>query len=269
MTKKPAVDSVEISILRLNQGVLNVCILGKRLIYNAMSEKTRQELLMPAPKKNAAEKAAHLKHDPYAEYRNGTYQNRGDDAPTRLNFPAGAFKKALASAALDIPGAAKAQIGRLVWVLGDRVDIYGVPKIFCAPVVSAGINRAPDIRTRAKLEEWACILQLRYMTPILKEQTILNLLAVAGMTQGIGDWRQQKGSDSNGQFELVSADDPEFVRVCKMGIVEQDKALANPEPYDEETERLLMWFDAERVRREGRGSNGASKQPKAAAMVGA
>lgn len=258
-------QETEISILKLNQGVLNVCIKGvSPLIYNAMSEKARHELLMPAPKKNAAEKAANLKHDPFAEYRNSTYQNRGDEEPTRLNFPASAFKKALASAALDIPGAAKSQIGRLVWAVGDRINVFGTPKLFSAITRSADMNRTPDVRTRAILPEWACVLSLRFMTPILKEQTVVNLLAAAGFTQGIGDWRQQKGSGSYGQFELVGPDDPDFKRICEtQTIVEQDAALADPAFYDEETERLMQWFVEERARREGAKANGVT--PKATA----
>lgn len=39
------------------------------------------------------------------------------------------FKGAIRSAALDMPGAKKAQIGRLTYIAGDFVGIYGVPKL--------------------------------------------------------------------------------------------------------------------------------------------
>lgn len=260
MAKSKTDSTTEISILEVHQGELTVCVLGQSpFIYNAMSEKARHELLMPAPKKNAAERASNLKHNPLDEFRNSTYQNRNSDAVTRLNFPSAAFKKALASAALDIPGAAKAQIGRLVWVEGDRVDMYGVPRLLCSITRSADMNKTPDVRTRAILPEWACTLRLRFMKPILKEQTIANLLAAAGLTQGVGDWRQQKGSGSYGQFKLVSADDPDWKRIVKTGVLKaQDEALDKPEFYDEETERLIAWFDAELVKRHGK-SNGKAE----------
>lgn len=261
MAKGKAEQATEISIMEVAQGELNVCILGESpLIYNAMSEKVRHELLMPAPKKNSAEKASNLKHDPFTEFRNCTYQNLGNKAATRLNFPSVAFKKAMAAAALDIPGAQKTQMGRLVWALGDRVDIFGVPQLFCAITRSADMNRTPDVRTRAILAEWACRVSFRFMKPILKDQTVVNLLAVAGFTQGIGDWRQAKGSGSYGQFKLVSADDKDFVRVCTAGIKAQDDALETPRFYDEETERLMAWFVEERTRREGTKKNGKTAQ---------
>lgn len=249
---KPKKESVsEISILEVNQGELSVCILGESpFIYNAMSEKVRQTLLMPAPKKNAAERASSLKHEPLAEYRASVYHHIDKSRPTHLSFPASGFKKALAGAALDIPGAAKAQIGRLVWVCGDRVDMYGAPKMLMSVTRSSDINRTPDVRTRAILPEWACKLTLRYMKPILKEQTIANLLAAAGMIRGVGDWRQEKGSGSYGQFRLVSEDDADFVRICAEGQRKvQLAALETPSFYDDETQKLFDWFIEERARR--------------------
>jgi hypothetical protein len=84
------------------------------------------------------------------------------------------------------------------------------------------------------------------MQPMLKEQVIANLFAIAGLTNGIGDWRPQKGSGTFGQFKLVSLDDPDFKRVVKTGgRAAQMEAMENPVPYDDETEELLRWFDAE------------------------
>ena len=259
---KQSSDAGEISILEVFQGTFDVYILGvSPFIYNAMSEKARHELLMPAPRKNAAERAANLKHNPIEEYRNSAYVNLDPKAATKLNFPSAGFKKALSSAALDIPGAAKAQIGRLVWTEGDRVDFYGVPKLMCSITRSADMNHTPDVRTRAILPEWACRLSIRFKRPILKEQTVANLLAAAGLTQGVGDWRQQKGSGSYGQFKLVSTDDPDFVRVRKAGGRDaQIAALEKPEFYDDETEKLMLWFDEELKRRGGAPRNGSSKK---------
>ena len=119
---KQSSDAGEISILEVFQGTFDVYILGvSPFIYNAMSEKARHELLMPAPRKNAAERAANLKHNPIEEYRNSAYVNLDPKAATKLNFPSAGFKKALSSAALDIPGAASRQAPRLPpWSLGYR-----------------------------------------------------------------------------------------------------------------------------------------------------
>ena len=159
---------------------------------------------------------------------------------------ASSFKGALRSAALDIPGANKSQIGRLTYVNGEFTPIYGVPKLFMSIVRSADMNRTPDVRTRAIVPEWACKLSVTYVQPLLRDQAVANLLAAAGISIGVGDWRPEKGAGAYGQFALVSADDADFVRICKTGgRAAQMAAMEDPDCHDEETAELLSWFDKE------------------------
>jgi hypothetical protein len=138
----------------------------------------------------------------------------------------------------------------LAYVEGDEIPIYGIPQLLMSVTRSADMNKTPDVRTRAILPKWACRIAIQYTTPLLKEQAIINLLAAAGITQGVGDWRVQKGSGNYGQFSLVSPDDKEFVRIIKEGGKNaQDKAIADPVCYDSETEELLSWFHVETKRR--------------------
>lgn len=238
-------------VIEVNQERLEFCILGHTpLICNAMSAKIAGQLLLPPQKKNAAEKAGSPKHDPLAEYRRSVYTARDPDAPARIVMKATAFKKAMAGAALDLPGSTKTQIGRLVYVEGDEVPIFGVPSILLAVTRSADINKTPDVRSRAILPFWACRLSVSYLAPIIKQPAIVNLLAVAGITNGIGDWRVQKGSGNYGQFRLVSDDDPLFQKILAEGGRDaQDAALENPTSYDGETDELLSWYNAEVKRR--------------------
>lgn len=240
-----------ISVVEVTKGSITFCVLGSTpLILHRMSEKAKQQLLLPAGRKTAAEKASSMKHDPVAEYRASAYQSVGDDHPTRLLQVSTSFKKSLASAALDMPGAAKAQIGRLTYVEGDYVGIYGTPKLFMAVTRSSDINRTPDIRTRAIVPEWAAFVTITFVKPIMRETVVANLFAAAGIMRGVGDWRPEKGSGSYGQFELVSADDERFKRiVAEQGREAQDKALAEPQPYDSESAEMLSWFKAEANRR--------------------
>jgi len=244
-------EGTEISVLEVSRGVIEFCVLGNSpLICNAMSAKAKQQLLLPPTKKNAAEKASTLKHQPMDEFRASMYTARDPACPTRIIAKATAFKGALMSAAIDIPGAAKAQIGRLAYVEGDEIPIFGIPQLLMSVTRSADMNKTPDVRTRAILPKWACRIAIQYTTPLLKEQAIINLLAAAGITQGVGDWRVQKGSGNYGQFSLVSPDDKEFVRIIKEGGKNaQDKAIADPVCYDSETEELLSWFHVETKRR--------------------
>lgn len=248
MATKKTVES-EIMIFEVEQGQMDFHILGTTpLILRRMSQKGLQELLLPKGKKTAAEKASQLKHDPIAEYRESPYIVDGGDA--MLGLMVTSFKNSMKSAALDMPGAKKSQIGRLVYVDGMLNPIYGIPKIFMSVTRSADMARTPDVRTRMILPEWACRLSIRFTKPILREQSIANLLAAAGFQSGVGDWRQEKGSGNYGCFKLVSADDADWNRIVnEQGRAAQQEAIDNPEAYDRETEELLSWFDIEVKRR--------------------
>ena len=205
---------------------------------------------MPPRKKGRAEKESSLKHDPMAEYRRSAYRSKEDDAPTRIIFPAPGFKRAMASAALELPGVSKAQIGRLCWTEGFSVPIYGIPQLWMSVVRSADINRTPDVRTRAIIPEWASTVTISYVTPNLRAQPVANLLASAGVFIGVGDGRPERGALSFGRFEIVNEDDERYQRILATGgKAAQDQAFAEPTTYDVETEELLEWWNAEVKRR--------------------
>lgn len=248
-TKKPEVTS-EISITTLVEGQMQFCIVGTSpLIFNRLSEKAKQQLLAPE-RKTAAAKASSMKHDPIEEFRASPYRMRNPKAPAVLAVLPTMFKQGMCTAALRSPGAKKTEIEQLVRVNWENIPVYGIPKVFCAITRSADMNRTPDVRTRALLPEWACHFEVRFEKPLLREQTIADLLSTAGRIAGICDWRQEKGSGAYGAYRLCSADDPDFLRIMKTGgRAVQQEALDNPEPYDDDTSELLAWFDVEMKRR--------------------
>lgn len=241
----------EISIMEVQRGTMEFCVLGTSpLIMNRMSQKGWFELLAPKGRKTAHEKSVSLKHDPIQEFRAAPYIMHDDKAPTLLGVMSSGFKKSMGTAALRTPGVKKTEIGQLVYVPGEFINVYGIPKVFMAITRSADINRTPDVRTRAILPEWACKVTVTFVKPALREQSIANLLASAGFMSGVGDWRQEKGSGSYGSFKLVSADDKDFQRIVKtMGRLPQQKAMDEPIPYNDETSEMLAWFDVEIKRR--------------------
>ena len=250
MAVKTASTEIEVPSLRRDVAVIN--IVGRTpLIMNRLSEKAKHELLFPRAKKNAAEKASSLKHDPLAEFRASPHTIRDDGAPTLLAMPSTAFKGALRSAALDVPGAAKSQIGRLTYVEGEYVGIYGIPQVLMSVVRSADMSRTPDVRTRVIVPKWAATIRVHYVSSIIKQTSVVNLLVQGGLTIGVGDWRPEKGSGTYGQFDIgVANDDPQFLDIVNSGgRDEQALAMHDPVAYDAETEELLGWFDVELKRR--------------------
>jgi hypothetical protein len=244
-------NDIEIEVPTINQGKITFLVVGVTpLICNRMSQKVLHELLLPKGKKTAADKASSLKHNPIDEFRSSPYTNGEPNSPTLIQHLSSAFKGAIKSAALDMPGANKSQIGRLTWVEGERIDIYGVPQLMMAVTRSADMNKTPDVRTRAVIPNWACRVTVSFVKPILREQSIVNLFAAAGVTQGIGDWRPGKGAGTYGQYRLVSEDDPEFLHIVSTGArAAQEAGMATPVPYDDESEEMLAWFEVEANRR--------------------
>jgi hypothetical protein len=251
-TKKPTNDSGEISIIEIQTGTITVAVVGTTpLILNRLAEKAKHELLLPAPRKTAADKASNLKHNPLEEFRASPVRLRDPSAPTLLALPSTAFKGALRTAALDLPGAKKSQIGRLTYIPGEYVPIYGIPQVYSTIVRSADMNRTPDVRTRCIVPRWAAVLSITFVRPLMREQAIANLLAAAGLTVGVGDFRPEKGAGTYGQFSVVGADDPQLQEIMQTGgRAAQEAALQDPEAYDDDTAELLAWFDVE-VRRRG------------------
>jgi hypothetical protein len=125
------------------------------------------------------------------------------------------------------------------------------------------MNRTPDIRTRAILPRWACAIRINFVQPQLSERNVVHLLAAAGVLCGIGDFRQEKGAGSYGQFRIADGpDDPEFVEIVQSGGREaQDAALANPETYDNETASLYAWVTEEIAKRREAGVEASRHAP--------
>ena len=246
-----AAKEATLEVQEMSTNRVEFCILGRTpIILNRMSEKAKYELLFPKGRKTAAQKANSLKHNPYQEFRDSPYIIPNDTAPTLISHLATSFKAAIRGAGVDVPGATKAQLGRLMWVEGERIPLFGEPRLHMSVTRSADMNRTPDVRTRCCIPRWACKISLSFVTPQLNHKTVGNLLAAAGLTQGVGDWRPEKGSGNFGQFDVVSPDNEELNAIISSGGRDvQNRLMDHPVPYDQDTEELLAWFYDEAERR--------------------
>jgi hypothetical protein len=102
---------------------------------------------------------------------------------------------------------------------------------------------------------------INYVTGKLNDTNITNLLYNGGLICGIGDWRQEKGSGSNGRFTVENYDYDKQTRSVVSdnrmmnhimetgGLAAQDQAIAAPQFYDDDSEDLFFWFQKELIRR--------------------
>jgi hypothetical protein len=240
----------KIDIVPLTMGNVLIHVVGQDLIMNRFSKKAREQLLFPKGRMNTAEKAENLKHDPIAEYRESVYLNRDSNESTAVHLPPNMIVKAIASAALRVPGATKAEIEQLVTVKSRQINLYGIPRLRMDMTRSSDMARTPDVRTRAHFSEFACCYELEFVSSLIKSSQVINLAAAAGLIVGYGDWRPQKGGLS-GKFKVVGPDDDDYQRIVKTGgRAAQLEALENPVALDADAEEMLAWFHAEALRRE-------------------
>ena len=240
-----------VDLVKVEKGTMDVYIKGESpLIFNSMAGKAMRDLIFPQGRKTTAEKASSLKHYPEAEFRWSADTLGSDSEPTYICLRANTFKASIAGAAVDIPGSTKAQVGRLVWVVGDNINVYGIPKLFMSVVRNSDANKTPDVRTRAILPEWCCKLTIEYTVPLIRSQDVANLLVAGGQIRGVGDYRPEKGKGSYGRYVPCAANDSDWLRIMKHGGRKaQMGAMANPECYDSQSRELLDFWHEEVKRR--------------------
>jgi len=264
----PKKKTTTINIASVDRGEVSFCLVGTTpFLHNRMTAKAQQQLLLPS---GSRRDSGLLKHYPDQEFRASPYRAisdlsapKPDGVPTLIQMVGSAFRGAMQSAALELPNVTKASVGRLLWVVEDRVPIWGTPLLDMRIVRQAGINKTPDVRTRAIQHEWAARLTVSFIEPQFTEQGVANLLAAAGTFIGVGDGRNEKGKLTMGLWRLCSPDDPDFVRICKLGFEHQRQALLNPVAADEDTEELFSWWlkEKEEVKSlKPRKRNGVSKE---------
>lgn len=253
MAKAPVKQSEEIHIEPLKATTTTLRIVGTTpLIQNRLSEKMRHYFLIGGGKKTSAEKV-NVKHNPLEEYRNSMeLMPESQQSETVCALRTVAVKAAMCDAAIDTPGAKKAQSQRLLYMPGDHTPLYGTPELRLDMVRTADAKATPDIRSRACYNKWGAEVTIRFITPQLSLRSVVTMLANAGMLIGVGDFRQQKGKGSFGCFRVLSADqqDDEWDDlVANHGREAQLAAIQAPSYATEETRELMAFYDQEIKRR--------------------
>ena len=193
MPKAKQAETV-ISIPKPNFQTFDVNIVGTTsLICHNWSQKAKQEMLA----KQQGKKVPKTHKDPEADFRASLYEFDGDDGKSHYGFPAVAFKNAAVRAAqqFDIPMTTARQ---LFWVYGvdhsDFVTINGEPKMREDMVRLNG--KTADIRYRGEFSPWSTVLRVKINAQVIAPETIFNLIAQAGFSVGVGEWRPER----NGQY---------------------------------------------------------------------
>lgn len=193
--------SMEINIPVPDMRILKVTVQGiSSLICHRWSTKARKQIEDKQGKK--ARKAREVR-DPEAEYLASLYPVDGNGT---YGFPAAAFKHAMIGACRYCQGVPMTFAKGAFFVMGDILPIKGSKPRMRTDMVRVPPGRGgADIAYRGEFPQWSIELSIRYNTNVITPEQIMNLLALAGISIGVGEQRPSAPMKpgSNGMWEVV------------------------------------------------------------------
>lgn len=195
-TKKsntPQTTTIELPALKIQR--LEVTLIGDSpLVCHAWSEKAKKQML---DKQMKVAKQAKEAKSPEQDFADSLYSlGKG-----KYGFPAVAFKSAAVDACSHIEGVTKVEARGAFHIIGDMVEIQGVPTPR-EDMVRVGMGTA-DIRYRGEFRTWKAKLLVRYNANVISPAQVLNLFNTAGFAIGVGEWRPQRDG-SFGMFHCAT-----------------------------------------------------------------
>lgn len=204
--KKSTADSTAIEIPKPDIRALRVRIIGDTpLICHKFSEKAQKMIEDKQQQKASKARGA---REPKKEYEGARHRMPdGSDG-----FPAGGVKMALVSACTFVDGMTKVLSKGAFFIIGDqgtnliKINYVGKAPRMVSDYVRINNGRSGDVRYRPYYDEWWMDLCIRYNALVVSSQQIVNLLANAGFSIGIGDWRPSAPMKpgTNGMFSVAS-----------------------------------------------------------------
>lgn len=173
------------------------------LIVHAWSEKARREMLSKQVKATKGGKEA---RDPQADFVSSLYE-MSDGV---YGFPAMGVKNCILSAAHKDKGIARTGVMAALWIDAEMVRtrpalagaicdmplvrIWGSDPEMREDMVKigAGLNKTANLAYRAQFTTWAIRITGRFNTTILTPEALAFLIQDAGMSSGLGEWRNER-----------------------------------------------------------------------------
>jgi hypothetical protein len=160
------------------------------LIIHKFSTKAQTQIEEKQAKKS---KGGRPLRNPQEDYEGALYfLNDG----VRYGFPAGAFKAAMVRAGEQLEWK-MTQLKVRFFVVPDEketnlVEIIGEPRMR-TDMVRIGMGTA-DVRYRPEFTNWQAVLKIQYNSKGISTEQLAELIALAGFSVGIGEWRPGKAA---------------------------------------------------------------------------
>jgi len=196
----------DLEIRPIKVQVMTVTIKGlSRLVTHKWSEKARKMMRDKKLQGRAATKVRELL-DMQKECEDATYLL--SDGVTAA-IPATALKSAIVGAAHKDSGVPKTAIRQALFIRahetsqeGDLLRVDHASMKMREDCVRVGMDQA-DLRYRPEFSDWTITFELEYNANVLNEDTIVNLINLAGYSIGVGEGRPEKSELGWGRFQVV------------------------------------------------------------------
>lgn len=200
----PKTSTTAIQIPAPNVQMMTVKIKGTNpLIFNKWSQKAIQ-MIQDKQAKRAKSTTKKEARDPKAEYEGSYYR----DENGKIAFPALSIKQSLIGACRSLSSVPMTMIRGSVFVVGDSLGMIPVTyksERMRTDMVKIGMGTS-DIRYRGEVSDWSMQFIVKWNADVLSAEQVLNLIQIAGFSQGLGEWRVERNGE-NGTFELDMSDE--------------------------------------------------------------
>lgn len=216
--RKPAGGIQAVVINPPNLKTIDIRIRGtEKYVFNRFYEEVRQQMADDQQRGDVDKPRGRGKKRPPKDFKAG-YEGSLHRSPEGwVGIPCTAFRQAMVRAAY-LAGVDMTQTKMCVFVLpdghaqADDGDGPGLVKItkgkatmFVAPVINRG--GSPDLRARAAVPRgWEATVSIQYDADFMSPQSIVNLLARAGVSVGVGAGRpfsKMSAGQGWGTFEII------------------------------------------------------------------
>lgn len=167
------------------------------LIVNRMSEAKIEAI---EKSQAGAAKTKKPPRDPHAEFAGAQYRL----ADGGHGFPGGGVKRAMVTAGQRFADEKGTELLGAFTVPAEllRIVADADPRMRTDRVVLAGPSRTTSVAYRPEYWPWAMDVPLIVNVSFIPVDRVINLLQIAGISVGLGEWRVEK-KGTFGQFEVV------------------------------------------------------------------
>lgn len=182
------------------------CFDGVPLVMHKFSEKARQQIKDKQEHNATGPRRAKDAEECFQGAIHLMPGAKATDKHPEVGMPAACFRKAMIESAGQC-GMKRPQVRGAVFVVADaeglvRISYKTIRMRQDAVRLPTGVA---DLRYRPEFLDWSAVVRVRFDESLISAEQVVNLMARAGLSNGIGEGRPQKNGEW-GQWEVMTTE---------------------------------------------------------------